>query len=100
MPETIAAGGAITFATFTERRWEIEKAIEQSGGIAVVLDMDGEYSVTSVLVVAMLAWMRCAHRADKTIEFVNVPDRLADVIAFSGLSETMGIAETAPLQPR
>ena len=95
MADAIAAGAAVSFGGFRAQREAIEAAISDAPSDTVALDMAGDYEVSSLLVALMLAWIRHARRVGKRVEFVNLPQSLLDVIAFSGLLQTMRIGPEA-----
>jgi len=80
--------GSFGFADAVEAKARVEQLIDEHSD-EVVIGLGGVTDGGSVLAALMMGWLRYARRNERRIEFVDVPPKLAQLLAFTGLDEVL-----------
>lgn len=86
--------GAVSFETMARIRAAGEAAIDEAGERAVV-DLSGLESGNSVTVALLMAWLRAAERAGKTLVITAAPVELINIVELSGMTSVLPLAEAS-----
>ncbi|MCK4609140.1 MAG: STAS domain-containing protein [Gammaproteobacteria bacterium] len=59
----------------------------------VVFDLRQAVAKDSSALSLLLAWTRCAKRMEQSIQFINLPEQLQDMVKLTGLEQILPIGE-------
>jgi len=91
-PKVYHLQGVIDTTNATAIKKEVETFIDQAAQ-PIEISLAGLQSHNSLVVGLMMSWMRYAHRHQVKLVFSHVPDRLFNIIEFSGLTGTLPIVD-------
>jgi anti-anti-sigma regulatory factor len=84
--------GSVDFAGAAKARADVEKLIDERDGV-LVLGLGGLTEGSSLMVALMMGWVRYARRADRNVEYVDVPPKLQHLLEFTGLDTVLPIGK-------
>jgi len=85
--------GGVTFENLAEIRATGEELIRASGENTVEFDCSGLVEASSVAVALLIAWRRAARNCGKAVVFNGASLGLRNIVAFSGLSDILLLAD-------
>jgi anti-anti-sigma regulatory factor len=84
--------GPVDYTTAVQAREDVEKLIDAQEG-TLVLGLSEATEGSTIMVALMMGWVRYARRADRTIEFKDLPPKLAQLLDFTGLDAVLPIGK-------